>query len=309
MLVLGRKHKFSDRELDELRGKFEHIDIIRCRNCDPKIVRKELGALIRAKRYKYLVLNTTTELDTNIVRYLTLLQFRTRKTGLKIVTIEQFMEKVLKKCYIPKDNTNVDFLAHIKPYNVTEYITKRAIDIPAALILGLIHMALKPYIRKKMREESPGNLYFKQSRVGQSTKTFKCYKYRSMHENSEFNPYTKENDSRVFPFGNFMRKTRIDEIPQFKNILKGEMHLVGPRAEWDILVRRYEKAIPYYNERHLVAPGITGWAQVNYPYGENEEDARQKLMYDLYYIKHWSPWLEIKIIFKTMEVMINRKGM
>lgn len=309
MLVLGRKHKFSHRELDELGVKFKDIDIIKYRNRDPKVVRKELGALLRSKKYKYLVLNTTQELDANTIRYLTLLQFRTRKTGLRIVTIEQFMEKVLKKCYIPNDNTSVDFLAYIKPYNALQYILKRSIDIPAALVLGLLHLGLKPYVRKKMREESPGSLYFTQNRVGQSTKTFKCYKYRSMHENSKFNPYTQENDSRVYPYGNFMRRTRMDEIPQFKNILKGEMHLVGPRAEWDILVRGYEKNIPYYNERHLVAPGITGWAQVNYPYGENEEDARQKLMYDLYYIKHWSPWLEIKTIFKTIAIVFSKRGM
>lgn len=120
-----------------------------------------------------------------------------------------------------------------------------------------------------------------------------------MHENSKHNPYTKENDERVFAFGSFMRKTRIDEIPQCINILRGEMHLIGPRAEWDILVRNYEKEIPYYNERHLVRPGITGWAQVNYPYGENAEDTKQKLMYDLYYIKHWSVWLEIKTTLKN----------
>lgn len=104
-----------------------------------------------------------------------------------------------------------------------------------------------------------------------------------------------------------MRKTRIDEIPQCINILRGEMHLIGPRAEWDILVRNYEKEIPYYNERHLVRPGITGWAQVNYPYGENTEDAKQKLMYDLYYIKHWSVWLEIKTTLKTVLIVINKK--
>jgi lipopolysaccharide/colanic/teichoic acid biosynthesis glycosyltransferase len=106
-----------------------------------------------------------------------------------------------------------------------------------------------------------------------------------------------------------MRKSRLDEIPQVWNIIKGEMHLIGPRTEWDILVAQYESQIPYYNERHLVRPGITGWAQVMYPYGANVEDARQKLMYDLYYIKHWSLMLELKIVWMTIMTVLGRKGL
>ncbi len=150
---------------------------------------------------------------------------------------------------------------------------------------------------------------FKQLRVGINGQTFKCNKYRSMHLNSHHDKYTRENDNRVFPWGNFMRKTRIDELPQMLNVLKGDMHLIGPRAEWDILVKEYEKEIPYYNERHLVRPGITGWAQVMYPYGAGVEDAKQKLMYDLYYIKHYSLWLDIKIIWKTIMVVLGKKGL
>ena len=105
-----------------------------------------------------------------------------------------------------------------------------------------------------------------------------------------------------------MRKTRIDELPQLLNVLKSEMHFIGPRAEWNILVESYEKEIPYYNERHIIRPGITGWAQVNYPYGSNIEDTKQKLMYDLYYIKHWSIWLELKVVWKTILVVLGKKG-
>jgi lipopolysaccharide/colanic/teichoic acid biosynthesis glycosyltransferase len=129
-----------------------------------------------------------------------------------------------------------------------------------------------------------------------------------MHDGCHFDPYTQKDDDRIFPFGHFMRRARIDELPQLFNVLKGEMALIGPRAEWDILVSEYEEQIPYYNERHLVKPGITGWAQVNYPYGTGPEDAKQKLMYDLYYIKYWSIWLDIKIAFKTIGVVLKRKG-
>jgi lipopolysaccharide/colanic/teichoic acid biosynthesis glycosyltransferase len=120
--------------------------------------------------------------------------------------------------------------------------------------------------------------------------------------------FASANDTRVFPFGEFMRKTRIDELPQMLNVLKGEMHFVGPRPERKFWIEQFEKDIPYYNERHLVAPGITGWAQVMYPYGANVEDAKQKLMYDLYYIKHWSLWLEIKVLIKTVQVVLGKKG-
>jgi lipopolysaccharide/colanic/teichoic acid biosynthesis glycosyltransferase len=105
-----------------------------------------------------------------------------------------------------------------------------------------------------------------------------------------------------------MRKTRIDEIPQLFNILKGDIHLIGPRAEWNKLVEEYEQEIPYYNHRHIVAPGITGWAQVMFVEGRGKDDTKQKLMYDLYYIKHWSLLLEIKIIYKTIMVVLSKKG-
>ena len=117
-----------------------------------------------------------------------------------------------------------------------------------------------------------------------------------------------KNDNRVFSFGETMRKTRIDELPQIFNILKGDISLIGPRAEWNKLVQEYEEEIPYYNQRHVVRPGITGWAQVMFVEGRSKDDTRQKLMYDLYYIKHWDLWLEIKIIFKTIMVIIGKKG-
>jgi lipopolysaccharide/colanic/teichoic acid biosynthesis glycosyltransferase len=131
-----------------------------------------------------------------------------------------------------------------------------------------------------------------------------------MHEHNaedDVRTATKE-DNRVFPFGEYMRKTRIDEIPQFINILKGEVSLIGPRAEWDKLTIEYEKQIPYYNQRHVVKPGITGWAQVMFVEGRSKEDTKQKLMYDLYYIKHWSLMLEFKVILKTILVVVGKRG-
>ena len=121
--------------------------------------------------------------------------------------------------------------------------------------------------------------------------------------------FSSEDDPRIFPWGNKMRRLRIDEIPQVFNILKGEMSLIGPRPERKYWIEKdFEKNIPYYSQRHIVKPGITGWSQVMYPYGNGIEDARQKLMYDLYYIKHWSIVLEMKVIWKTVMVVLNKQG-
>lgn len=309
VLVLGKKYDFTELELKKLSNKFEEISIVEYTNKNSREVRLEIESLLKKRSYKFLVINTSKNVDAKMIKFLTVLQFRFYKKRLKIITIEKFLEKFLQKCYIPDDNNDLKFLTDIKPYNGFEFFIKRIIDYTGASILFLVHFFIKFFINHKISTESPGSLYFTQSRVGLNTKTFQCYKFRTMHENSHHNPYTSENDDRVFKFGNFMRKTRIDEIPQYKNILKGDMHLIGPRAEWDILVKNYEKEIPYYNERHLVRPGITGWAQVNYPYGVNVNDAKQKLMYDLYYIKHWSPWLEIKTIFRTFAIMFGKKGL
>ena len=120
--------------------------------------------------------------------------------------------------------------------------------------------------------------------------------------------YTQQADPRVTRVGNFLRASRIDELPQVWNVLKGEMSLIGPRAEWDRLVEEYEREIPCYHFRHLVKPGITGWAQVNYPYGANLEDTRRKLEFDLYYIRHFSFLLDASIVLKTVHVMLFGKG-
>jgi len=196
-----------------------------------------------------------------------------------------------------------------KGYTKLQYVQKRVIDFIVGGSLLLFSLPIIAYTIYRIKKESPGSILFKQSRIGLNGKTFTCYKFRSMHINSKFNPYTQENDSRIFPFGNIMRKMRIDELPQLLNIIKGEMHLIGPRAEWDILVKDYEKIIPNYHDRHLVAPGITGLAQVCYPYGRNVEDAKKKLEYDMKYINNWSFRKELVVIFKTIKVVLGKEGM
>ncbi len=309
MIVLGRKYKFNARELKFLRKKFGSVRIIKVTERKNDEVLNDLKtAISNSKKFKILVLNTYANIDPEIIKYLTKLRFEKKYNNYEVINVEQLMEKYLQKCFIPDDYSDLNFLTNIKPLNFWQYGFKRLVDYIGVFCLFVSFIPLYFVVKSKIAKESPGALFFKQDRVGKYGEIFRCVKFRTMHENSHHDPYTHENDTRIFKFGNFMRKARIDELPQMINILKGDMHLIGPRAEWNILVENYEKAIPYYNERHMIRPGITGWAQVMYPYGQNTEDAKQKLMYDLYYIKHWTPWLEIKVIFKTILVVLGKKG-
>lgn len=156
--------------------------------------------------------------------------------------------------------------------------------------------------------EDRGPVFFKQTRIGKNRVPFSVYKFRSMRQNVTGLPYAQPDDNRITRVGRFLRSSRIDELPQLLNVLNGEMSLIGPRAEWDRLVADYEKQISCYHFRHLVRPGITGWAQVNYPYGATIDDTLRKLEYDLYYIRHYSFRLDASIVLKTLHVMLFGKG-
>lgn len=308
MIVLGRKYKFTKFEKLRLRKKFNKRLIIKYSDRDPLEVLEELKILVAKTDAHLIVLNTKATVPDELIKYLTNLQF---EKNIKLITIEQFMEKYLYKCYIPEDHTDLNYLQNIKPFNFFQYFMKRLIDLVGIFTLFAISFPIMAYARRRIKKESPGTSMFKQLRVGLNNKEFKCIKYRSMRLDAEVSgaQFASENDPRIFPWGETMRKTRIDELPQMLNVLKGDMHLIGPRPERKFWIDQFEKEIPYYNERHLVRPGITGWAQVMYPYGAGVEDAKQKLMYDLYYIKHYSLWLDIKIVWKTILVVLGKKGM
>ena len=159
--------------------------------------------------------------------------------------------------------------------------------------------------------ESRGPVFYRQERVGKNGRTFKVIKFRSMREDAEADGtpvWAADNDDRTTIVGRFIRKVRIDEIPQFWNILTGEMNFVGPRPERPHFVKQLAREISYYEHRHLVAPGLTGWAQIKYPYGASVDDARQKLQYDLYYIKNQSLTLDLVIIFETVKTVLFGRG-
>jgi lipopolysaccharide/colanic/teichoic acid biosynthesis glycosyltransferase len=152
-------------------------------------------------------------------------------------------------------------------------------------------------------------VFFAQTRVGKNRGPFRVFKFRTMHPDAaDTAPYTQPNDIRITRAGRLLRAARLDELPQLWNVLRGDMSVIGPRAEWSKLVARYEREIPCYHFRHLVKPGITGWAQVNYPYGASLDDTRRKLEYDLYYIRHFSFVLDASIVLKTIHIMVGGKG-
>ncbi|CAA6812556.1 MAG: UDP-glucose lipid carrier transferase [uncultured Sulfurovum sp.] len=304
MLILGEQHQFTEQELKTLHKKFKTIDFIKYKNMNIQEVINQISSITSNKHKIVLVLNTKAIVPDELLKYLTKLE----KKGINYIGIQRFMEKYLYKCYIPSKLRDISFLENIQPFSRFQYIQKRTIDYGSSILLLLLTFPIMLYAVYRIKKESPGPIFFKQSRIGKQGEPFTCIKFRSMYANSEHNPYTQKNDKRIFPWGATMRKLRIDELPQIFNVLKGEMHFIGPRAEWDILVDNYEQKIPYYHERHIIRPGITGWAQVNYPYGENAFDAKQKLMYDLYYIKHWSLGIELKTIWKTFMVVLGKKG-
>ena len=186
---------------------------------------------------------------------------------------------------------------------------KRTIDILLSLIVLILASPAILISMFAVKLTSKGPVFFKQSRIGAKETPFTLLKLRTMQMGSDKKgDYTQENDPRITPIGNFLRKSRLDELPQLFNVIKGDMSLIGPRAEWDKLVKTYEKEIPHYHLRHISKPGITGWAQVNYPYGANLEDTINKLKYDLYYVRYYSLTMDLTIIIKTAYTMLFGRG-
>ena len=187
---------------------------------------------------------------------------------------------------------------------------KRLCDIGAALVGILLASPLLIGTALAVKLTSKGPIIFRQERTGLREKPFMILKFRSMRVGSEKGPkYTQVDDDRFTPIGKFIRKTRLDELPQLWNVLVGDLSLIGPRAEWVDLVKGYEERFPFYHFRHAVKPGVTGWAQVNYSYGANDEDTLEKLNYDLYYVRRYSLTLDVAIVVKTFYMMLFGKGM
>jgi sugar transferase (PEP-CTERM system associated) len=231
--------------------------------------------------------------------------------GVEVVDAPSFYETATRKLLI--ENITPSWFIFSHGFKVTRLLrlSKRITDILASTLGLLFFLPIIPFIALAIKLESPGPILFRQTRVGEGDRLFTLMKFRSMCQDAEASTgavWSQQNDSRITRVGNFLRCSRLDEIPQLVNILKGDMSVVGPRPERPEFVRELKKRIPYYSERHYVKPGLTGWAQVRYPYGSSVEDAIEKLRYDLYYIKNISLFLDFSIILKTFSVVLLGKG-
>ena len=195
-------------------------------------------------------------------------------------------------------------------HNRIQQNIKRILDISISSILLIVMFIPMILCGLIIMIDSKGPIFFRQKRVGLGNKVFKIIKFRTMklHDKNDYSLYASDEDVRITKFGKFMRKTRMDELPQLICIFRGEMSFIGPRPEWIELAKEYSVKIPNYNLRHLIKPGITGWAQVNYPYGENLDDTIKKLEYDLYYMKHQTFLLDILIVMKTIRIVLFGQG-
>jgi sugar transferase (PEP-CTERM system associated) len=231
--------------------------------------------------------------------------------GVEVVDAPSFYEHVTGKLFL--EGINPSWIIFSNGFNVSRVrkALKRGVDVFCATVGILLTIPFLPLIALAIKLDSPGPVFYRQERVGEREKPFFLYKFRTMRADAESETgavWAQKNDSRVTPLGAFFRKTRIDELPQFFNILCGEMSMVGPRPERPEFVNKLKEIIPYYSERHFVKPGVTGWAQVRYPYGASVEDAMEKLRFDLYYIKNLSLTFDFMIILETIQVVLFRRG-
>jgi exopolysaccharide biosynthesis polyprenyl glycosylphosphotransferase len=231
--------------------------------------------------------------------------------GMPILSGTGFQEHYLGR--IDPDALHVDELLVAEGFagGPVSAALKRCCDIVIALALLVLALPVMLLVAAAIRLDSPGPVIYRQQRVGRFGRVFTVFKFRSMRVDAEAGDtprWAQTGDPRITRIGRVIRASRIDELPQLANVLRGEMSLVGPRPERPLFVEQLARAIPFYDQRAYVKPGLTGWAQVNYPYGASIEDAREKLAYDLYYVKHRSTWLDLLILLRTVRVVLFQEG-
>jgi sugar transferase (PEP-CTERM system associated) len=232
--------------------------------------------------------------------------------GMLIESVETFYERVTGK--IPAENLRPSWLVFNTGFDTSKsvFLQKRILSVFSSIVLLLLTSPILLLAAIMIKLDSKGPVFYKQKRVGLNGRVFTLIKFRSMRQDAEKETgavlSTPGSDSRVTKVGRFLRRTRIDELPQLYNVFRGDMDMVGPRPERPVFVEQFSKGIPYYQLRHVVKPGITGWAQVNYGYASTTEHTVEKLQYDLFYIKNMSLTLDLMTIFETIKTVLVRKG-
>jgi exopolysaccharide biosynthesis polyprenyl glycosylphosphotransferase len=231
-------------------------------------------------------------------------------SGVRVVRPHEFYERIMRRASL--DDVDESWFLFNRPLRArrTYAAIKRLTDVVAGLLGSLLVCLIVPIIALLIALDDGGPVFFRQERVGRGRRPFLICKFRTMRENAEVEGpvWAVPNDARVTRIGRLLRRTRLDELPQFFNVLKGDMALVGPRPERPQFVRVLERAVPFYQRRHLMRPGITGWATVRFGYGDTVTDKWRSHEYDLYYLKHRSPLLDLEILARTVVVMLLRKG-
>ena len=237
---------------------------------------------------------------------------RLKTTGVHVTDISDFLERETGR--VDLDTLRPSWLIFSDGFSSGRQlstIVKRGFDLAVSALLLIISAPIILFTAIMVKLESPGPAFYRQIRVGRYGEPFEILYLRSMRQDAEAGGaaiWAQKGDTRVTRIGRVIRMIRVDELPQMWTVLKGDMSFVGPRPERPEFVAELEKQIPFYAERHMVKPGITGWAQINYPYGANLEDARHKLEYDLYYTKNYSPFLDLLIILQTLRVLLWAEG-
>jgi sugar transferase (PEP-CTERM system associated) len=228
-----------------------------------------------------------------------------------VLELSSFFERENGHLQLDSMNASWMILAEGFHQGMLRDTVKRLFDLVVSGAMLAVTLPLMALTGLLIKLESPGPVLYRQERVGQGGRPFTILKFRSMCVDAEKDGkprWAGQNDSRVTLVGRFIRRTRIDELPQIFNVFFGDMSFVGPRPERPYFVQDLTQKIPYYGVRHTVKPGITGWAQVRYPYGATDEDAMHKLQYDLYYVKNHSLFLDLMILFQTVQVVVWGKG-
>ncbi len=234
-----------------------------------------------------------------------------RLEGVKVEEATSWLEKITGRIEVEQLYPSWLIFSQGFRFRTSFRILRRALNFFVALLGLVLALPLLPFIWLAVKLSSPGPALYRQKRVGRGASTFYCYKFRTMRQDAEADTgatWATDDDPRITRVGKFLRMSRLDEIPQLWCVLKGDMHFVGPRPERPEFVEWLSKEIPYYGVRHMVRPGITGWAQVQYKYGNTLEDAREKLQYDLFYIKNASVGLDFLILFQTIKIVLLGRG-
>jgi exopolysaccharide biosynthesis polyprenyl glycosylphosphotransferase len=231
-------------------------------------------------------------------------------SGVRVVRPHEFYERVMRRASL--EDLDESWFLFDRPLRArrTYAAIKRITDLLAGLLGSLLVCLIVPIIALLIRLDDGGPVFFRQERVGRGRRPFLIWKFRTMQVDAEADGpvWAAPDDARVTRVGRLLRRTRLDELPQFFNVLKGDMALVGPRPERPQFVRILERAVPFYQRRHLMRPGITGWATVRFGYGDTVTDKWRSHEYDLYYLKHRSPLLDLEILARTVVVMTLREG-